>query len=109
MYAQKTIIQAPLDKGAEVRRLIAQKYLPAVRQHPGFFAAYLLEQTDDPDQCELIQLWDRQASLESFHRTGFLEASLRAITVDVPGCKVQRQGYVIHLAVTGVAEAAACV
>ncbi|MBZ0295716.1 MAG: antibiotic biosynthesis monooxygenase [Anaerolineae bacterium] len=105
MYAQKTFIRTPLGKGAEVRRLIAQKYLPAVRQHPGFFAAYLLEQTDDPDRCELLQLWDRQSSLENFHKTGFLEASLQGIAVDVPGCMVQSQGYMIHHIVMAEADA----
>ena len=101
MYAQKTVIQAPLGRGKEVHRIIAEKYLPVVRQRPGFLAAYLMEQTDDPDRCELIQFWDKQASVESFHKTGLLEASIQGIAVDLPGCTVQRQGYIIHLALTG--------
>ncbi len=109
MYAQKTLIQAPMGRGAEVRRLIAQKYLPAVRHRPGFLAAYLLEQTDDEDKCELIQFWDRHSSVENFHKTGLLEASLQSIALDLPGCMVQRQGYIIRLAVTNNVEEAVSV
>ncbi len=106
MYAQKTIIQAPIGTGAEVRRLIAQKYLPVMRTRPGFMAAYLLEQTDDPDQCELVQFWDKHASVENFHKTGLLEASIQGIAADIPGCSVQRQGYMIRVAISGMSEAA---
>lgn len=100
MYAQKTLIQAPLGRGAEVRQLIAQKYLPVIRNRPGFLAAYLLEQTDDQDTCELIQFWDKHASLESFQNTGLLEASIQSIAVDLPGCTIRRQGYVIRVALS---------
>jgi heme-degrading monooxygenase HmoA len=99
MYAQKTIIHAPLGKGEVVRQLIAQKYLPVVRSRPGFLAAYLLEQADDGDLCELIQVWDKHASVENFVKTGLLEASLQGLAVDLPGCTIQRQGYVIRVAV----------
>lgn len=99
MYAQKTIIRAPLGKVAELREVIAQKYLPIVRSRPGFMAAYLLEQVDDPDSCELVQFWDNQAAIESFHRTGMLQASIQSIAADIPGIYIQRQGYVIRVAV----------
>jgi quinol monooxygenase YgiN len=98
MYAQKTIIHAPMGRIAELRQVIAQRYLPVVRARPGFMAAYLLEQIDDPDACELIQFWDNQASLETFQRTGMLQASVQSIAVDLPGIRIERQGYVIRVA-----------
>jgi quinol monooxygenase YgiN len=99
MYAQKTVIHAPLGRMADLRQIIAQKYLPVVRARPGFVAAYLFEQVDDPEACELIQFWDTQAALENFHRTGMLQASLQSIAVDLPGVRLERQGYVIRVAV----------
>jgi quinol monooxygenase YgiN len=98
MYAQKTVIRAPMGKVAELRQIIEQKYLPVVRVRPGFMAAYLLEQVDDTDACELIQFWDNQAALENFNRTGMLQASLQSIAVEMPGLRLERQGYIIRVA-----------
>jgi quinol monooxygenase YgiN len=98
MYAQKTVIRAPMGKAPELREIIETKYLPVVRSRPGFLAAYLLEEIDDPDACELIQFWDSQAALENFNRTGMLQASLQSIAVDMPGVRLQRQGYIIRVA-----------
>ncbi len=89
-----------MGKGAEARRLIEQNYLPAVSNRPGFIAAYLLEQTDDEDRSELIQIWDHQTSIENFHKTGLLEASLQYLAVGLPGCNIQRQGYIIRVSTT---------
>ena len=100
MYAQKTVIQVPMGKGADARQLIEKNYLPAVSSRPGFIAAYLLEQTDDEDYCELIQIWDSHASVENFHKTGLLEASLQYLAVGLPGCNIQRQGYIIRVSKT---------
>ena len=99
MYAQKTLIHAPVGKIDELRTAIAQRYLPVVRARPGFMAAYLLEQVDDPEVCELVQFWDSQAAIENFHRTGMLQASLQSLAVDLPGLHIERQGYVIRVAV----------
>ena len=99
MYAQKTIIRVPMGRASELRQIIAQKYLPVVRSRPGFMAAYLLEQIDDADKCELVQFWDNQAAIENFHRTGMLQASLQSIAAELPGVYVERQGYVIRVAV----------
>ena len=98
MYAQKTLIHAPLGKAADLREVIAQKYLPIVRARPGFMAAYLLEQVDDPELCELVQFWDNQAAIENFHRTGMLQASIQSIAADIPGLYIQRTGYIIRVA-----------
>jgi hypothetical protein len=62
-------------------------------------AAYLFEQTDDDETCELIQFWDNQAAVENFHRTGMLQASVQSIAADIPGVRLERQGYVIRVAV----------
>lgn len=97
MYTQKTVIRAPIGKMDELRNLIAEKYLPVVRNRTGFVGACLLEQTDDTDCCELLIFWDNQAAIEAFHRTGFLEASLHKIAVDLPGARIQRQGYIIRV------------
>jgi quinol monooxygenase YgiN len=99
MYAQKTLIFAPIGTVAALRQLIAEKYLPEVRNRPGFMAAYLLEQTDDEDSVELIQFWDSHASIENFQRTGLLQASIQSIAIDIPGIRIQKQGYVIRVAV----------
>lgn len=111
MYAQKTVIRAPMGKITELREVIAQKYLPVVRARPGFMAAYLLEQVDDVDACELIQFWDSQAALENFNRTGMLQASIQSIAAELPGVRLERQGYIIRVAVGSlpVAEPAASV
>ncbi len=98
MYAQKTVIRVPLGKATELREIIAQKYLPVVRARPGFMAAYLLEQVDDVDACELLQFWDNQAALENFQRTGMLQASIQSIAAEMPGVRLERQGYIIRVA-----------
>lgn len=105
MYAQKTIIHAPMGKIDELRAVIAQKYLPVVRQRPGFLGAYLLEQTDDEEYAELIQFWDSHASIESFQRTGLLQASIQTLVLQVPGISLQREGYIIRVAVGSVPSA----
>ncbi len=97
MYAQKAVLQAPLGKIGELRRLIGEQYLPVVRQRPGFIAAFLLEQIDDPDQAELVLLWNNQAAVEHAQTTGLLQASIETISAGLPGLKIQRQGYIIHL------------
>ncbi len=99
MYAQKTTIRVPIGGIGQLREIIAQRYLPVVRTRTGFMAAYLLEQADDQQFCELIQFWDNQAAIENFHRTGMLQASIQSIAADLPGVRIERQGYVIRVAV----------
>ena len=106
MYAQKTTIRAPMGKVAQLRSLIAEKYLPAVSARTGFVAAYLLEQVDDPDACELIQFWDNQTAIENLNRTGVLQASIQTIAADLPGVHIQREGYIIRVAIGNVPELA---
>lgn len=101
MYAQVTTIQVPMNKIGELRRVIETSYLPVVRKRPGFLAAYLLEQVDDPDCAQLIQFWGSQADLENFHRTGLLESSIQGIAAQIPGVHLRRQGYLVRLAMRG--------
>jgi quinol monooxygenase YgiN len=98
MYAQITLLRAPIGKMAELRRLIEDEYLPVLREHTGFRAAFLLEQVDDPDTAQLIQLWDNHAAVENFHRTGMLQGSDQSIAARLPGLRIQRQGYVVRVA-----------
>ena len=102
MYAQITLMHAPVGKIAELRQLIETEYLPVVRARPGFKAAFLLEQVDDPDTAQLIQLWDNHAAIENFHRTGLLQGSDQSIAARLPGLRIQRQGYIVRLATNAI-------
>ena len=101
MYAQVTSIRVPLGNMSRLRELVEEKYIPVVRARPGFLAAYLLEQVDDPDAAQLLIFWDSHAAVESFHRTGLLESSVQAIAADLPGVQVRRQGYLVQMAARG--------
>jgi hypothetical protein len=107
MYAQVTFLQVPLNQMPLLRDLIETRYLPIVRQRAGFRAGYLLEQIDDPETAQLVMFWDDHASVESFNRTGMLQASLYALTAEMPDLRVHRQGYAVRLAVRALPEAAA--
>lgn len=101
MFAQVTSIRVPLGNMPRLRELIEEQYVPVVRARPGFLAAYLLEQVDDPDSAQLMVFWDTHAAVESFHRTGLLESSVQAIAAHLPGAQVRRQGYIVQLAERG--------
>lgn len=102
MYAQVTVLQVPLNKMSELRNIVDTTYLPVVRNRPGFLAAYLMEQIDDPDSAQLVMFWDSQADVESFHRTGLLESSIQSIAAYIPGVQIKRQGYIVRVAMRGV-------
>jgi heme-degrading monooxygenase HmoA len=101
MYAQVTDIRVPMNRIGELRQMIEGTYLPVVRTRPGFLAAYLLEQVDDPDNAQLVQFWNSQADIENFHRTGLLEASVQGISASIPGVQIRRQGYIVRVALRG--------
>jgi hypothetical protein len=101
MYAQVTVIRAPLGQMTQMREMIETHYLPVVRQRPGFRAAYLIEQTDDRDKGELVVFWESQQAVENFNRTGLLQTSLSALSAALPGVQIERTGYVVTLAVRG--------
>jgi hypothetical protein len=101
MYAQVIEFRAPLGKMAELRHLIKEEYLPSVQLRDGFVAAHFLEQIDDHDRAELILFCDSQAAIENMHRTGMLQASVQSLAASLPGLKVQRQGFIVHVSMTG--------
>lgn len=100
MYAQLTRMRVPLGKIDVLRHMIEEEYLPVVRTRPGFIAAYLLEHVDDPDCAEMIQFWDTHASAETFARTGVLTTSIQSLAAHLQGLHVQREGYIVRVAVT---------
>jgi heme-degrading monooxygenase HmoA len=104
MYAQVTSIQVPMDKMGELRQMIESHYLPTVCTRPGFLAAYLLEQIDDSSHAQLIQFWEKQADVENWHRTGLLEASVQSIAASIPGVRIQRDGYMVRVAMRSPAK-----
>ncbi|MEZ4671970.1 MAG: hypothetical protein R3E39_29040 [Anaerolineae bacterium] len=107
MYAQVTFLQVPMNQMPRLRNLVETRYLPIVRQRPGFKAGYLLEQIDDPDTAQLVLFWDNHAAVENFNRTGSLLASLEGLMVEMPDIIVRRQGYEVRLAARALpAEAA---
>jgi heme-degrading monooxygenase HmoA len=97
-----TTIQVPLNQMEQLREVIESKYLPVVRTRPGFRAGYLLEQIDDPDNAQLVLFWEDHAAVENFNRTGLLQASIHALAADVPGLRVQREGYLVQVVVRAV-------
>lgn len=106
MYAQITGIRVPLNNMPQLRQVIESKYLPVVRLRPGFLAGYLLEQVDDPNSAELVLFWDSHDAVETFNRTGLLQASIYGLAADIPGVEIQRQGYTVPLAVRAAHELA---
>jgi hypothetical protein len=107
MYAQVTSLRVPVDQMPLLRDVLETRYLPIVRQRPGFKAGYLLEQIDDPEAAQLVMFWETHAAVENFNRTGMLQASLHALTAEMPDVIVQRQGYAVSLATRAIPEAAA--
>ncbi|CAG0971150.1 hypothetical protein ARNL5_01697 [Anaerolineae bacterium] len=97
MYAQATTIRVPLGTMAQMRQIIENEYLPNVSSQPGFVRAYFLEQTDDSDYAMLIVAWESQADVENYNRNNLLEASVQALTVRLPGVRIQRAGYVVRV------------
>lgn len=97
MYAQVTFINVPMNQMPRLRDILETRYLPIVRQRPGFKAGYLLEQIDDADTAQLVLFWENHAAVENFNRTGSLLASLEGLMVEMPAIQVRRQGYVVQL------------
>lgn len=95
MFAQATTIRVPVGAMAQMRRVIDQDYLPQLRQRDGFVSAQFLEQVDDPEAALLIVVWDSQRAVEAFHKTGSLQAAVNALSVQMPGVRVQRTSYAV--------------
>lgn len=99
MFVQVITLKAPQDHNKELRQLVADEYLPAIRNRPGFVSANLLEQVDDPDTAQLIVYWDSQRSVENTHRTGVLTGTTQSIAARLPGLRVQRQSYIARVTI----------
>jgi heme-degrading monooxygenase HmoA len=99
MFVQIIHMQAPIGEIANLRRLVAQEYLPALRNRPGFISAHLLEQIDNRDNAELVIYWDNHDSVEDANRTGVLAGSDSSIAARMPGLRIRRQSYIIKVAV----------
>jgi quinol monooxygenase YgiN len=97
MYAQRTRLRVPQARMSDLRALIQYEFLPVLSRRPGFIAAYLLEQVDDPNAAEMIQLWDSHSAAEAFTRTGSLAATLESLSLSIPGLRVQREGYIVRV------------
>ncbi|MDZ4764034.1 MAG: antibiotic biosynthesis monooxygenase [Chloroflexota bacterium] len=107
MYAQVTTIHVPIGAMPQMRQIIEHDYLSTIRARPGFVNAQLLEQIDDPETALLLVHWDTHEAVENFNRTGLLESSVQALAAGLPGVRVQRQGYIIHVEVEGATAARA--
>lgn len=99
MFVQVITLQAPQDRNKELRQLVAEEYLPAIRNRPGFVSANLLEQVDDPDTAQLIIYWDNQKALENTTQTGVLAGTTQSIAARLPGLRVQRQSYIARVSI----------
>lgn len=94
MYVNLTAMKVPPGQMAALRQLIETEYLSLARQQPGFVRSYFLEQTDDPNQAQLVQVWESQSDLEAFRQSGVTEQSLNQ---RITGLQMQSQGYIVRL------------
>jgi quinol monooxygenase YgiN len=98
MYVQMITMRVPPDEMARLRHLISQDYLPALRARTGFVAAHLLEQVDDANVAHLLVYWNDQTAVERGGKTGVLADSPESIAARLPGLRIQRQSYVVRVA-----------
>ena len=97
MYVQVINLQAPLGKIGQLRQLINDEYLPALRARHGFQGAHLLEQVDYRDNAKLVIFWKDHASSEDTSNTGVLTGSEYSIAARIPGLRIQRQSYIVNV------------
>lgn len=100
MFIQVIDMQIPIGQLAQLRQLIQEEYLPAIRNRPGFVRADLLEQVDDPNTAKLIIYWNDQASVENTQKTGVLAGSTQSIAARLPGLRLQKQSYIVQVTIT---------
>lgn len=97
MYVQVISLQAPLGKIGQLRQLINDEYLPALRTRSGFQGAHLLEQVDNRDNAKLLIFWKDHASSDDTTNTGVLTGSEYSIAARIPGLRIQRQSYIVNV------------
>jgi quinol monooxygenase YgiN len=98
MYAHITRIRVPLGQMNAFRQQLSREYLQPVRRQPGFIRAYFLEQVDDPDRAQLVQVWESQAALEEYRRTGTIEQVNQRLHAAFRQLELQSQGYLLRSA-----------
>mgnify|MGYP001145629135 CR=1 FL=1 len=99
MFVQVISLKAPINRIKQLRQLVADEYLPAIRQRPGFLSASLLEQCDDPDTAMLVVYWSNQEAVEDLHKTGVLAGSTQSIAARMPGLRIQRTSYIARVTI----------
>ena len=97
MYVSLTAIRVPLGQMPTLRHLIETEYLALARQQPGYVRSYLLEQIDDETHAQLVQVWQQQADLEAFRKTGAAEQANRRLHQEIAQLHMQSQGYIVRL------------
>lgn len=97
MYVQMITLFAPQGKMADLRAMIQGEYLPAIRQSKGFMHGYLLEQIDEPNTAQLTEFWESQYDLENARKTQLLTGSTQSLAANLPGLRIQQQGYIVHV------------
>lgn len=107
MFVQIIEMTSPLGTISQLRKLIAEEYLPSLRDRDGFVSAQFLEQVDDRDKARLIIYWENHNKVEDAHRTGVLAGSNASIAARIPGLRIQRQSYIVSVALVPQAEATA--
>lgn len=107
MFVQVISLKAPINRIKQLRQLVADEYLPAIRRRPGFLSASLLEQIDDADTAMLVIYWSNQESVESLNKTGVLAGSTESIAARLPGLRIQRTSYIARVTIDNKAEEAA--
>ena len=96
MYAHITTIRVPLGRMESFRQMLNRDYLEPVRQQPGFIRAYFLEQVDDPERAQLIQVWESQAALEAYRRSGAIDQVNLRLHTAIRELSMQSQGYLLR-------------
>lgn len=106
MFVQVITMAVPADSISQLRALVSEEYLPAIRARPGFISANLLEQIDDPNTSMLVIYWQNQQAVENVAVTGVLSGSVDSIAARLPGLRIRRQSYVVNVTIDNRAPAA---
>ena len=97
MFAQIITMKVPPGHIQDLRMLIAEEYLPDVRNRTGFISAGLLEQVDDRDTTQLVIYWETQRDVENASQTTGLAGTPHSIASRIPGMRIQRQSYIVKV------------
>lgn len=99
VYIQVIDMQVPEGQLNQLRQLVQDEYLVAIRDRSGFVRADLLEQVDDLNAVKLIIYWSDQRALENLHKTGVLAGSTQSIAARMQGLRIRKQSYIVKVSV----------